>query len=1010
MRAQSPILVGLLMATSILVAGTGDRDGTPGLWTGAVDNNWANRFNWGDSLVPTDSTRVLIPSGRPRYPTTNSAVLYDCARLEVQPGAAFTVAAGTYFTSEGALVVGGAFTNYGEADVWDTCLVTGTLVNNDTMFLQSGDNRNNGTVTNNGCLYYDALENRATVVNGTAGYVDAAWDFNYGQFTNNGFYYNGAYFENHGTYTNNDTCYLDDQAVNDSSGILLNGESGWICIGDISNHGTFTNRGHGTEIYGMDNFGRVVNSESLWVESYEGYEGSSFANDSAARADIGYMRIEGTVVNNGLLVCSECEMWNQMVNNGELNIIDGELDAAGSFINVGRAVLTNSYFCNDEVVVNNGFLSLDSDLDNGGNFTSGPASEVRIRTDGGSFDLSTNGPGTCAFDRLVIEAESSQYVRCDGSFRIQDALEVVSGGFVCDESYLSIGTASAPGSVVIDSAARISFEGRVDRPTTLAATDPGFPYGFEVRPGGRIGAGCTRFLHMNSAGIKVAAGAFVDDSLDFSNCTFLHGNLTGPMLKVENGQELEIQNASFIGSAGHNIEKTGSTGHISVSGGAGSRWGEEFDHDPNNLVDWGTASVPAWTEVASMPTGTKPVKDGGWLAYDPSWPRIYAARGNKSGDFFSYDPTGDSWTQLAAQPGCDGKLPGKGAVAVSANAAVGYGSRWWFVYATVGNSTSGFFLFNPDSNRWIPRASVPLGTSNKKVKGGTDLAFVPRTWWRDTGYVYLLKGIVNEFYRYCPNTDTWKTMPAPPPGAKPKWDKGSFLVFDGDRTIYAHKAKYNEAFAFDVETETWDPATLPGLPLLGRSGKSKKAKDGSCGTWYGGLMYALKGGNTQELWAGDPRGSAWYELDTMPAIGRSLKKKKVKAGADIVTFGSVLYALKGNGTNELWRYEPKVVLGAQPKSGRYGVMQSGSSAVEPGLSVTPNPLTGHVAALRWSLPRPARAQLTVWDAVGRVVRQMPLAAGAGQAHADLGGLSPGIYVVQLSTPAASWTCKVVLQP
>jgi len=45
----------------------------PGIWTGAVDNDWHNTDNWSDNVVPTSSDDVTIRGGLTNYPTLSAA-------------------------------------------------------------------------------------------------------------------------------------------------------------------------------------------------------------------------------------------------------------------------------------------------------------------------------------------------------------------------------------------------------------------------------------------------------------------------------------------------------------------------------------------------------------------------------------------------------------------------------------------------------------------------------------------------------------------------------------------------------------------------------------------------------------------------------------------------------------------------------------------------------------------------------------------------------------------------
>jgi hypothetical protein len=63
----------------------------PFVWTGNTDNNWNVTTNWSNLTVPTAANNVLIPTGRPNYPSAFSSapVAND---LVIEPGASVTVA------------------------------------------------------------------------------------------------------------------------------------------------------------------------------------------------------------------------------------------------------------------------------------------------------------------------------------------------------------------------------------------------------------------------------------------------------------------------------------------------------------------------------------------------------------------------------------------------------------------------------------------------------------------------------------------------------------------------------------------------------------------------------------------------------------------------------------------------------------------------------------------------------------------------------------------------------
>ncbi len=386
-----------------------------------------------------------------------------------------------------------------------------------------------------------------------------------------------------------------------------------------------------------------------------------------------------------------------------------------------------------------------------------------------------------------------------------------------------------------------------------------------------------------------------------------------------------------------------------------------------------------WTEIAQVPLSPsgKAVKDGGAIAYDAGSARLYVLKGNKTGDFYSFD--GTTWTTLTAIPvGTEAKPPAKGAgICTDGNGVV---------YAVKGNNTQGFWQYS--GGTWTQLLDIPLGVSNKKVKGGTDLVYVDAG---DSQYVYLLKGYKTEFYRYNITSGVWQPLADAPAGQKPKWDKGSWLAFDpaGNR-IFAHKAKYHELYAYDLATGNWGEQ-LAGMPLLNsQTGKSKKSKDGGSAAFLAdGMLYALKGGNTCDFYAYEPGSNQWAEKETMPQVGSSQKKKRVKGGGDITSDGSCLYALKGNKTQELWRYVPAA---GQPAFVRLvperGGVQSGAAGLSGRLV---SGLVRSSGSLQLGGLPAGRLTLELYDAAGRLVLLRPVSGGT----AVLPALAPGVYLLRV---------------
>jgi len=142
--------------------------------------------------------------------------------------------------------------------------------------------------------------------------------------------------------------------------------------------------------------------------------------------------------------------------------------------------------------------------------------------------------------------------------------------------------------------------------------------------------------------------------------------------------------------------------------------------------------------------------------------------------------------------------------------------------------------------------------------------------------------------------------------ATPPWGAGSWAAVAGthgsgssaDVLVYRRDMDYSWAWS--------------QVASMLQGNKRKNVKDGGClaydyvdGAPY---VYALKGNNTYEFYRYNfgQNALSWEARESIPAIGRSGKKKRVKKGAAIAALpsGGTLYAVKGNGTFDFWAYDP----------------------------------------------------------------------------------------------------------
>jgi hypothetical protein len=319
-----------------------------------------------------------------------------------------------------------------------------------------------------------------------------------------------------------------------------------------------------------------------------------------------------------------------------------------------------------------------------------------------------------------------------------------------------------------------------------------------------------------------------------------------------------------------------------------------------------------------------------------------------------------------------------------------------------GNNTLGFWRYTIATDSWLQLADVPAGSSSRRVKAGSGAVYVQIG---DSGFVYLLKGPTCEFYRFNVTTGTWQTLTSAPAGSYAKWYDGSFLVFDGDQTIYAHKARYHELWAYDVSTATWSSTQLSGMPFVGRDASGRKSGGGGSGAWFEGDIYALKGGSTSEFWRYDATADTWTEFNQLPPLGSTGRVRKVYAGGCMISVDGTLFALKGNQTYEFWRYSLTSLKALQIL--REGVMAAQTTLGSGRLMIGPSPLVGGRVHLDVGKASSRSATVRLYDASGRSVAVWKPVLQNGAADLDVRHLTAGVYVVRVETDGYSATRKLV---
>jgi hypothetical protein len=129
----------------------------------------------------------------------------------------------------------------------------------------------------------------------------------------------------------------------------------------------------------------------------------------------------------------------------------------------------------------------------------------------------------------------------------------------------------------------------------------------------------------------------------------------------------------------------------------------------------------------------------------------------------------------------------------------------------------------------------------------------------------------------------------------------------------------------------------------------------------------------------------------------------------MVNVDGTLFALKGNKTNELWRYALGSANASQPS--REGVMaaQAFDTRRSPfDVALSSNPLASGFAVLRYNLPPGGTAAVEVFTASGRLVYSS-FGIRNSSFRLDLRSMPAGVYLVKVTTEGFSTTQKLVIE-
>jgi hypothetical protein len=137
------------------------------------------------------------------------------------------------------------------------------------------------------------------------------------------------------------------------------------------------------------------------------------------------------------------------------------------------------------------------------------------------------------------------------------------------------------------------------------------------------------------------------------------------------------------------------------------------------------------------------------------------------------------------------------------------------------------------------------------------------------------------------------------------------------------------------------------MPPIPTKPKVKNVKDGGALAWGKGAtdaddtgyVYAFKGNGTYEFYRYNTISNAWLSRDSIPAIGHTSKKKAVKKGSGLVVDADgKVYGTKGNNTLEFWCYDPTEPAGQHWT--QLGDVPPGSKALKEGTGLAAVDISG----------------------------------------------------------------------
>lgn len=264
-------------------------------------------------------------------------------------------------------------------------------------------------------------------------------------------------------------------------------------------------------------------------------------------------------------------------------------------------------------------------------------------------------------------------------------------------------------------------------------------------------------------------------------------------------------------------------------------------------------------------------------------------------DCWQFNPTSSTWTRKTDFPG-HGRV---GAVAevVDGKAYVGLGYNTDLgVYDTGTTIFPDFWMYDPNLDNWIPRASFPAKAGSKDAPVNSCSTFAYKNWI----YLFGLSAqtfMSKEVWRYDASNNKWEQMADFPGDTR----TAAVSCTDGNRFYYGlgtgNKSDWWEYFP---ETDKWKKrCPMPGNGRVNAVALSVNHRFFvATGRHMGGSLTTSRFFN--DILEYDAAKDAWYKRGTIPTAGRENAIGFVIGNKAFIGFGETDEIR----FNDLWSFEP----------------------------------------------------------------------------------------------------------